>query len=74
MALSHGEYETSDSAGWRICKQPCYCGKEFFPDYTNAARPLQPHEYKVGHEAYRALPEDEYGDEDDGEGGTEGGN
>ncbi|KAK5627330.1 hypothetical protein RRF57_003045 [Xylaria bambusicola] len=50
--------------GWRICFQPCACGKEYFPDKAKAAQPLLPHEYLSDHPAYRTEEDVDYFDDD----------
>ncbi|KAI1294373.1 hypothetical protein F5Y03DRAFT_316394 [Xylaria venustula] len=51
--------------GWKICFQPCACGKKYFPDKAKAAQLLLPHEYLSDHPAYRPEEDVDYFDDDD---------
>jgi hypothetical protein len=60
-----GLHGIEKSGAWKLCFIPCSCGKDYWPDLAKAAKPLEPHEYKIGHPGYRPLlyPEDEDGDD-----------
>ncbi|RDL41154.1 uncharacterized protein BP5553_01133 [Venustampulla echinocandica] len=41
------------TGGYRICKKPCFCGKEFYPEGYKDAVELRPHEHQQSHPLWR---------------------